>query len=132
MADKHPGGRPTKYLPEYCEQIIKFFNKKPYRKRAGKEEANPPPLFIRFAIKIGVSYETLQEWRRVHTEFSDAYKKAKKMQEAIMIEGAIAGHYVPVFTIFAMKNMHQWRDKKEHIIEADDLNLTINIKGKDG
>jgi hypothetical protein len=126
------GGRPTKYKPEYCEEIIRCFNQRPTRKRAGKTEANPPPLFIRFAIKIGVHYDTLQEWRKQHIEFSEAYKKAKKIQEAIMIEGAISGHYAPAFAIFAMKNMHAWRDKREHIVEADDLNLTINLKGKDG
>lgn len=127
-----PGGRPTKYKFEYCEDIIRFFSKKPTRKSKGNTIVVPPPLFARYAQKLGVSYETLQEWRRVHPEFSDAYKACKKIQEAIMLEGAIAGHYSAAFTIFSMKNMHNWRDKKEHIVEADDLNLTINIEGKSG
>ena len=39
---KHPGGRPTKYKPEYCQAIIEYFK---------DPEVQPLPLFEDYAIK---------------------------------------------------------------------------------
>ena len=82
---KHAGGRPTKYQEEYCEKIIKFFSKKPYKKvligqdkivlinektkkkkvvyrNKYKYEPLDFPTIEGFAGKIGVCVDTLWEW----------------------------------------------------------------------
>lgn len=70
-------GRPTDYLPEYCEQVIDFM--------AGGFS------FEAFAGKIGVSKQTLYEWTKVHPEFSDAkniaFDKCRLWWESKAIEG---------------------------------------------
>jgi len=130
---KHPGGRPTKYKPEYCQQIIEFFDVEPYRtiietrtykdgsvRESEKDIANDLPFFEKFAHDIGVTVETLQEWKRVHPEFSLAYKKAKKMQERNWKACSLRGLYNPAFTIFMGKNVYGWTDRQA---------LEVNAKG---
>ena len=56
-------GQPTKYKPEYCEELINHM-------KLGLS-------FESFAGKIGVCRDTLYAWRDAHSEFSDAIKKGK-------------------------------------------------------
>lgn len=55
-------GRPTKYKPEYDEQII--------------EEAWKGTNFYLIAAKWGVCRDSLYEWCDVHESFSDSYARA--------------------------------------------------------
>jgi transposase len=96
-------GRPTKYKPEYCEQLIE----------AGRNGWT----FQAFAGKIGVDIDTLHEWCKAHPDFSEAKKKAKTAQGAwlegmgrAMMAGKIPGA-VPSVWIFYMKNCQNWRDQ---------------------
>lgn len=121
-----PVGRPTKYKPEYCEQIIKYFDVEhtnvisvtvTYKNGDTREEervvANDLPTFQRFSYEIGVCTDTLHEWKKVHPEFSEAYKRAQELQEAMWLTNSMKGLYPGAFTIFAGKNMFGWRDKQE-------------------
>lgn len=58
-----PAGRPTKYLPEYCEQVVD------HMKQGYSLES--------FGGRIGVCKATIYEWRDAHKEFSDAIKEAQ-------------------------------------------------------
>lgn len=114
----HPG-RPTKYKPEYCDDIIDYFSGEPYSTEttesgASKKIPNDLPLIQNYAKKIGVCVDTLNEWTKVHPAFSEAYKKARALQEAFWTTNSLHGLYSPAFTIFAGKNMFGWRDKQEH------------------
>jgi hypothetical protein len=51
-------GQPTKYRPEYCEQLVEHM-------KQGKS-------FWTFASVVSVTWETLSEWCRVHADFSEA------------------------------------------------------------
>ena len=55
---KGKGGRPTLYKPEYCEKVIQW----------GKEGQSRTWI----AAEIDVTRETLNEWAKVHADFSDA------------------------------------------------------------
>lgn len=129
---KHAGGRPTDYKEEYCEEVVKFFNVDPYwetpitytDKKGNVTEkvnfiANDLPTLAGFAKKIGVSRETINEWQRVHKEFSDAVKIAKECQESILITNALRGDYNPAFSIFFAKNNMGWKDKNETDIKLE-------------
>jgi hypothetical protein len=78
---KHPGGRPTKFKPEYCEALIEFFDIEPYIKEVAesskeyfatgevKKETekfkwmpNQMPTLYRFAKSINVAYSTVWRW----------------------------------------------------------------------
>lgn len=133
------GGRPTKYKPEYCEQLLKYFDidfkskvKKEVATNRGvveiqEEEACELPMFVDFAKSIGVHVDTLNEWCKVHKEFSAAYKKAKSLQEMIIVKNGIKGRYNTVFALFALKCNHGWNDKAA---ETED-NRTFTLKYAD-
>lgn len=113
-----PGeGRPTIYKPEYAEGLREYFNKRPIESEIidGErvEVKNPFPTLARYATNIGVHRETLLEWSKTYPEFSDAYKAAKALQEANLVEGAMCGAYSQAFAIFTAKNVLGWKDKTE-------------------
>ena len=127
MQEKHPGGRPSKYKKKYCKEIIEYF-KVESTKTEYKEEyfvngelksrvpivtANDIPTFQGYANSIGVHMDTLQEWCKVHEEFSVAYNKAKQLQEKIWLENGMTGRYSPQFAIFFGKNCLGYKDKQE-------------------
>lgn len=121
-----PAGRPTKYKPEYCQEIIDFMSKG-YSATA-------------FAAKIGVHIDTIQEWKNTHAEFSAAYKKAhaaaqffweNKGLENLITDGK--EKFNAAVWIFWMKARFGWRDRDEISFTKDDDNegLIINFKSHD-
>ena len=135
---KHAGGRPTKYKPEYCEKIVKYFkdfemfDEIPVEKQNSdgsvtttmKKIASLPPSVTKFATSIGVSHDTIQEWRKVHPEFSVSYSKAKKIYEDIIRDGAMIGLYKENFTKMVMSYNFNWSDKVQTQTEIKFENLT--------
>lgn len=135
-----PAGRPTKYKPEYCESIIEYFDvehtriveERFYYKNGDEkvkeiEVANELPTVEGYAHSIGVNKTTLHEWNKKHTEFSNAFKKARELQEKMWLTNSLKGLYPGAFTIFAGKNMFGWRDKQD-IEHTTPINLTLNGK----
>ena len=135
---KRPVGRPSLFKEEYSDQLIEYFDIEPYERRPlldaqGNEKGSEIvaakfPTLARFAIKIGVTRETLHEWATAknengelkHPDFSYAYKRAKDFQEAILVEGAMANAFHANFSIFTAKNVLGWRDKVEQEITGLD------------
>ena len=119
-------GRPTKYDVKYCDEILeffdvdktrtileKFFYKNGDEKEKEVEVANELPTIQAFCHKIGINKSTLHEWVKKHEEFSNAYKRARDLQEDMWLTNSLKGLYPGAFTIFAGKNMFGWRDKQE-------------------
>lgn len=119
-------GRPSKYDPKYCEEIIEYFDIEPhfetpvtttYKDGTTKEEIklipSDLPTLAGFAVKIGVDRDTLKEWAKQHDEFSAAVKRAKECQENILVTNGIQGIYAQPFAIFTAKNVIGWKDKTE-------------------
>jgi len=118
-------GRPTKYDPKYCEEIRKMFEVEPTKilaktiqTRGGEifeetEVACDLPTVADFALKVGVSRSTIQEWEKNYPEFSVAIKDCMYLQERIWQKNAIKGLYNPTFAIFMGKNVYGWKDKTE-------------------
>lgn len=76
------GGRPSKYKPKFCEEMIKHFSIDPYKKETMESSTeyfangaikkknekfklvpNKLPTFFNFARSIDVSHEALHRWR---------------------------------------------------------------------
>lgn len=105
-----PGGRPTKYRKEYCEQLIQHASK-------GKS-------FESFGGVIKVAKETLYLWARKHPEFMQARKIARLCAQNVLEDiglGLMKGKYGRDASatpwIFTMRNIAGWRDQPE--IEED-------------
>lgn len=103
----HPGGRPTAYKPEYCEQLINHM-------------ANGLS-FESFAGLLGVSNKTLYNWTKLSEEFLQAkeigFEKSRLFWEKLGVAGAagrVQNFNASAF-IFNMKNRFktQWRDRHE-------------------
>ena len=118
---KHAGGRPTKYKPEYCEEIVEYM-------RDGKSLAE-------FAAYIDVDHDTINNWAKKYSEFFGAKKRAIKLSEAWWTaqgrEALRDREFNHVLWYMNMKNRFGWRDKQEiemdtsvHIhIDADDARV---------
>lgn len=108
-----PVGRPSKYDPAYCDQLIEFMG-------LGFS-------LTAFAGEISVARSTINEWMGEHPEFSEATKigQAKRTQR---LEGTLlAGESGPKVTahIFALKNADPegWRDK---VVQEHEGEVTVN------
>lgn len=98
-------GRPTKYKPEYCEMLI--------------EHMANGLSFESFAGLISVNLDTLYEWDKVQTAFSEAKKAGfeanRLFYERAGVQQVLTGQGSATALIFNLKNRFpkQWRDKQE-------------------
>lgn len=124
----HPGGRPTLYRPEYCQDIVEFFHDRLVAYENRPEALQDPdrsghrphiwfPTFARYAVKLGVCEDTLKEWAKVHPEFSAAKKEAKAIQHSILVQCGMEGEFENSVAIFTMKNIMKWTDKTNVQVE---------------
>lgn len=140
-------GQPTKYKPEYCQQLIDYFSIEPLKivaeqkiigteggKYVSRRLPQRFPWFEGFARKIGVHRNTLKNWCAEHPEFAEAYDTAKDLQREFIVDVALSGAAPPSFAIFTMKNVCGWRDerdlklrkaKEEGDIDDDELKAAI-------
>ncbi len=142
MEKKHPGGRPTKYKEEYCDKIIEYFRIEPTKTDYKEEYYNNGtlksktpvitaeifPTFQGFADELDVSIDTLNEWCKVHPEFSEAYTRAKALQERIWLQNAMSGLYNPQFAQFFGKNCLGYKDKQE-LETKGEQKIVVELQG---
>lgn len=122
---KHPGGRPTKYYPELCEDLIKFFDRPLYIKKIERklvegewvevehEVPNETPFLIKWTMKHKISVDTPANWSKQYPEFFRALNTAKSLQERFLVELGIKGDHNGFMTFQTLKNVAGWRDKHE-------------------
>lgn len=100
-APKHPGGRPTKYKPAYCQEIVELMGQGFSLTAA--------------AAELGISRETAYAWEREIPEFSDAVKLARGKRTLKLERDLLSASDGPTVTsrIFALKNAcaDEWREK---------------------
>ena len=110
-------GRPSKYDPKYCEMLIEHMSK--------------GYSFESFGAVIGSNRDTLYEWAKRHSEFSDAKKHANdrclEFWEKQGIEGLYSYEDGPKLNssvwIFNMKHRHRWRDRHEEEEKKEGIDL---------
>jgi len=104
------------------------------------------PTLQRFAHNIGVHIDTLYEWEKVrysdnhpnkrfrrklkYPEFSEALKKARQIQESILLENALSGNYNAQFAIFIAKNNFGYKDKSETDLTTNGQNINTTAIDK--
>lgn len=100
---KHPGGRPTKYDPKYCDMII--------------ETMSTGLSMTAFAGEIGVARSTINEWIANYPEFSEATRVAKAKRTLALERQMLSATSGPGVTarMFALKNADpdEWREKQQ-------------------
>jgi hypothetical protein len=126
-----------KYMPDYCEEIVLYFSqdpqvthfKKTYHANGNLKSEEPVvlprelPTFQGFADQIGVCQSTLEQWREKYPAFDQAYRRAKQLQEKIVLVNSISGLYSCQFAQFFTKNClklgEQEGEPEEKTKEAD-------------
>jgi transposase len=110
-------GRPTKYDPAYCEQVV--------------EHMAQGASLTSFAAQISVARSTINQWMDDNPEFSEAVHVAKAKCAAWWelcgrnIAMGNGGPGASTLAVFGMKNMapDDWRDKTETAITNPDGSL---------
>ena len=116
------GGRPSKYKPEYCEQLF--------------EHMKGGLSFVSFGAVIRVDGATLDRWVKEFPEFC-ASKKEGRAAQVLFYEqfgrSAMAGkikNFNATAFVWMTKNMLGWSDKIEVHQEIEPI--TLRIKGEKG
>ncbi len=137
-APKKPAHRPTSWKKEYNDAIVKFFSEEPLRLFFDKVNkphlvANKPPTFEKFADKIGVCVDSMNEWQKEENKkkypgFSESYARAKQLQKDFLMAIGSTNAGNASFCIFMLKNNHGMRDKTEvdQNVKIDNLQDVIN------
>jgi len=116
---KHPGGRPTKFYPEICEELIDWFDQEPWDELNGKRIPRKLPTLIAFARAKKIGLSTIYDWidskhSSYQKEFSEIYtQRAKEAQREVLTQNALQGLYNPVFSKFLAINITDMRDKQD-------------------
>jgi len=140
----HPGGRPSKYKPEYCEQAHKLV-------LLGATDERIIDFF-------GIGNGTFYRWRQAHPEFREALKLSKEemdtqVEKSLFLramgyshpedhisnyQGEVTvtpttKHYPPDATsmIFWLKNRQpdKWRDTQQHNVNVTNLTDIAALMG---
>jgi len=123
----------TKYKEEYVEGVINYFRGRDFdgmRKveQIEDEEGNvketrqlkafATPSLAGFAVHVGVSAKTINEWRKRHEDFNEACEIALQKQKEHIIHNASTGQMPTNFAIFLLKNNHGMVDKVENEVSG--------------
>lgn len=118
-------GRPTSYRPEYCESLIRYFDRKSWcvaTDAKGTQKVMPHediPILDRWCLAIGVPRRTIYDWIKAYPEFADAHETAMGLQKAFLIESGIV-HGSGGFASFMLKCVHGMQEPKADADEKED------------
>lgn len=130
MADgKNVGGRPTKLTPELLALAQQYIDQCSDEHEVVGE--NRPtviwkvklPTIEGLAVYIDVSKETLYQWEKIDTGFSDVLTRVRNVQAERLINNSLAGNYNPVISKLLLAK-HGYIEKQEQDITSggDKLN----------
>lgn len=138
------GAKKDKYKAEYTNQLIDYFSEPPTRveyieryDKAGNVTEREPvvlgadyPTFEGFAIKIGVTARTLENWAaRYPTTFGRAYERAKDVQKNMIIVNALGGRYNGNFAKFVASSQFDMAEKEKHEVSgAEGWNVVVKVE----
>jgi hypothetical protein len=106
-------GRPSKYDPEFCERVIALG-------REGKSKAQ-------MAADLDISRDTLDQWIKIHPEFSDAIARARDAAMAWWEEQGAKGMWAGKgFNAQAWSRSMAARFPDDYR-EKTDLNVNANV-----
>jgi len=133
-----PAGRPTKYRPEFVQELIDFYSVEPYEDidiphyKKGelvwtdkKRMPTKLPTLVQFAKHLTKKYKkigirTVYDWidpkhSSYQEEFSHAYTRvAKPLQKDFLIQNGLQGFNNPLYAKFIAINLTDMRDKIEN------------------
>lgn len=146
---KNKRGRPTKYKPEFCDKLIKFFDVEPFEDivlphyfndekhlikwKDYKRVASKLPTLRNFAKSIKVHISNVYEWlnedsKAFQSKFRDAFAYAKEIRKDFLIQNALQGLYPPLTFKFIAVNLTDMRDKTETHLSGEVIMKPPEVK----
>ena len=115
-----PVGRPSSYDPVFVDKVDE------YLATTGKEACELPTL-QGFALYINVSLDALEDWRKIHTEFSGALKNLMNRQAQQLINDGIYGGKEVNATIvkLLLQNNHGMKERTDTTTNDKDMPTPI-------
>lgn len=148
-------GRKTKYRIKYASELVEYFMRflelrddpqlDDSAERHGMltveigadgeaKKKNPPssgyPSLIKFAIKIGVTPQTISNWKDKHEEFREACEFADAIQDEILNERALTGE-VDGRVAMKIRELKIAARKSAGDGEGSGMRLSINVGADD-
>lgn len=115
-----PGGRPSKYDPAYCEQVVEL----------GKQGKSP----VQIACALDVSRVTMLGWAEKHPAFSTALTRAKELEQDWWENVAQTALFADKFqaSVWAKSMSARFRnDYTEKVTQEHTGRLVVNIDKSD-
>jgi hypothetical protein len=97
---KRPVGRPSKYKPEFCDNII--------------ELAKTGAGMVEWALACDVDRTTLFDWAASHEDFSTALSRAKLEEQRWWEQAGRGGMYLDKFNALVWKTSMQARFREDY------------------
>ncbi len=105
-------GRGTKYKPEYCQEIIDYFNSFRIEVINDKVFAPDLPQFSKWARKIGVEEKTIYNWKSEYPEFLQSFDTCLAIQRELLQDFSLKGLYNPTIAKMILNVNHDMVEKK--------------------
>lgn len=135
---KRKVGRPTSYLPEYCEKLEEYFDQPLYievevevgtgfkAKTKKVLRPNSLPTFEGFMVQYRLTLSTVQDWKTKHENFRVSWERCKNIQKRFLVEHGLMNNYNSNFAKFVALNFTDMMDdpKKE---KQETNNFSFNI-----
>jgi len=112
---KHPGGRPTKYIPK-----VIFSKIEEYFKTVGREQTSLPTI-EGLALYLEVTRETIYQWAKIYPKFSDTLKKIMdKQKQQLIDDGMYGGKEInAAMAIFLLKVNHGMKESPDSLTQIN-------------
>lgn len=113
-------GRPSEHTQDFIEDLADKLD----------EWIQDPNNFWlgKFASDNGLWKQRLNEFAEKNEKFSDAFKRAKQIQENKLFLLGLTGKGNVTMAIFALKNVSGWRDSKEEPKDDSLINEELHFQ----
>ena len=105
-------GIPTLYSEEMQERADEYVLNCTDRIEDGKLKVNLPTV-EGMSLELGVSRDTLYEWAKHHSIFSDTLDKLKAKQQNVLISNGLANTYNSTIAKLILSANHGMREKSD-------------------
>lgn len=120
-----PAGRPATYN-EYMQAAADWYVDGGY-----KERKDIVPTVAGLACALGVSRETIYNWKGEHPRLLDTVTRMMGEQERLLIAGGLGGFYEKTITKLMLHSSHKYSDRAETAHTSPDGSMTPRITTTD-
>lgn len=84
------------------------------------------PELVKWANKIGVTTQTIRNWRLAYPRFDAACEECMEIQAALLRDGGLSEVYASKMVTFLLETVHAHRAEDEEEIESDTMLVDID------